>query len=96
MSIRIGHSARLDRRERPLFAGSILAFALALLGPGASGPPDPNAYASDSPHFVPALVGGVLAFLGVLVLIAVRALGWIFSGFAQSNDAGSARWPILK
>jgi hypothetical protein len=31
-----------------------------------------------------------------MALLAVMALGWIFSGFAQSDDAGSAHGPFLK
>lgn len=88
MSIRTGFRRASIVLSVPLFAGSILAFMLALFGPGTSGPPDPNAYATDSPHFVPTLVGCILAFLGTMTLLAVMALGWIFSGFAQSDDAG--------
>jgi hypothetical protein len=88
MSIRTGFRRASIVMSVPFFALGIISFVLTLFAHNAA-PPDPyDAYITDSPHFMTVLIGCILFGLGAVVFGAVRALGLVVGGFAQSDDAG--------
>jgi hypothetical protein len=87
MSIRKGFRRTSIVLSVPFFALGFVSFILTLFAHSTGPSDDPyTAYISDSPHFVTILVGCILFALGAIIFGAVRALGWIVGGVAESPD----------